>query len=182
MNFRRLAIADVILIQTDIHEDDRGSFMETWHSEKYQEIGVDVSFVQVNQSFSKLGVLRGLHYQVKRPQGKLVHVMFGEIFDVAVDLRRSSATFGGWIGERLSAENRSQLWVPPGFAHGFISLSEKTQVLYMCTDYYAPQHERTLLWSDPALAINWPKPGDAPLTLSQKDASGVLLSQADLFE
>jgi dTDP-4-dehydrorhamnose 3,5-epimerase len=141
-----------------------------------------MDFVQDNHSRSRLGTLRGLHYQIRQPQGKLVRVVSGEIFDVAVDLRRSSSTFGQWFGVILSAENKKQIWVPPGFAHGFYTVSEWAEMLYKTTDYYAPQWERTLLWNDPAIGIQWPLMEDKPPLLSPKDSAGVLLGQAETFD
>ncbi len=160
--------------------DARGFFFESWNRREFASlVGRDVEFVQDNHSASARGVLRGLHYQVRQPQGKLVRVVTGEVYDVAVDLRRSSPTFGRWVGERLSAENRRMMWVPAGFAHGFVVLSETAEFLYKTTDYYAPEHERTLLWNDPALAIDWQFEG-TPL-LKPKDAAGVPLAQAETF-
>ncbi len=175
-------IPDVLIITPQLHGDARGYFMETYQAQLYAEAGIPANFVQDNQSGSRKGILRGLHYQIRQPQGKLVRVVTGEIFDVAVDLRLGSPTFGRWTGTRLSAENHRQLWVPPGFAHGFYVLSEWAEFFYKVTDYYAPQWERTLLWNDPALAIEWPvPPGEEPL-LSEKDRQGKLLSEADLFD
>jgi dTDP-4-dehydrorhamnose 3,5-epimerase len=160
--------------------DERGFFFESWNRRAFAQIaGRDWEFVQDNHSGSARNVLRGLHYQVRQPQGKLVRVVAGEVFDVAVDLRRSSPTFGRWVGERLSAQNRRMMWVPSGFAHGFLVLSESAEFLYKTTDYYAPEHERTLLWNDPALGIAWPLEGE-PL-LKPKDAAGVPLAQAETF-
>lgn len=156
--------------------------MEAYQAAKLAELGISEPFVQDNHSGSKQGVLRGLHYQIRQPQGKLVRAIVGTIFDVAVDLRRSSPTFGKWVAHQLSAENRLQLWVPPGFAHGFYVLSEQAEVIYKTTDYYAPQFERTLLWNDPTVGIEWPiSPQQLPL-LSPKDAQGKLLSVAEVFD
>lgn len=179
MKFIATLLTDVTVIEPTIHGDDRGFFMETWHREKFRDGGVDFDFVQDNHSRSAKNTLRGLHYQIKQPQGKLVRVIAGEIFDVAVDIRRSSPTFGKWVGEYLSATNHKMLWVPPGFAHGFLVTSDFAEFLYKTTDYYAPEFERSLLWNDPALAIDWPLAG-APL-LSVKDKAGVHLAQADNF-
>jgi dTDP-4-dehydrorhamnose 3,5-epimerase len=174
------ALADVLLIEPAVFGDDRGFFYESWNRRAFAAlVGRDVEFVQDNHSSSARGVLRGLHYQVRQAQGKLVRVIEGEVYDVAVDMRRSSPTFGRWAGERLSAQNRRMLWVPPGFAHGFLVLSQSAQFLYKASDYYAPEHERTLLWNDPQLAIDWPLEG-AP-TLKPKDAAGTPFAQADAF-
>jgi dTDP-4-dehydrorhamnose 3,5-epimerase len=174
------AIPDVVVLEPQLFGDARGFFFESWNRRAFaQAAGRDWEFVQDNHSASARGVLRGLHYQVRQPQGKLVRVVAGEVYDVAVDLRRASPTFGRWVGERLSAENHRMLWVPPGFAHGFLVLSDRAEFLYKATDYYAPQHERTLLWNDPALGIAWPLEGE-PL-LKPKDAAGALLAQAETF-
>ncbi len=170
------------MLEPRVFEDSRGYFIESYNTQKFEQAGLASRFVQDNQSGSHGGVLRGLHYQIHQPQGKLVRVVVGEIYDLAVDIRRSSPTFGKWVGEALSAENRKQLWIPPGFAHGFYVLSDWAEVLYKTTDYYAPQHERTLLWNDPALAIDWRlRDGTVPL-LSMKDAEGMPLSKAELFD
>ena len=175
------AIPDVLVIEPAVFGDARGFFFESWNRRALaQLVGHDVDFVQDNHSASARGVLRGLHYQVKQAQGKLVRVAVGEVFDVVVDLRRSSPTFGHWVGERLSAENHRMLWVPAGFAHGFLALSESAEFLYKTTDYYAPEHERTLLWNDPAVGVEWPLGGAAPL-LKPKDAAGTPLAQAETF-
>ena len=174
------AIPDVLVIEPDVFGDARGFFFESWNRRAFADlVGRDVEFVQDNHSASARGVLRGLHYQVRQPQGKLVRVVAGEVFDVAVDLRRASPTFGKWVSERLSAANHRMLWVPPGFAHGFLVLSERAEFLYKTTDYYAPQHERTLLWSDPALGIPWPLSGEP--VLKPKDAAGERLADAETF-
>lgn len=173
-------IADVLLIKPKVFEDDRGFFMESFNRKLFfDKTGLDLDFVQDNHSRSLRGVLRGLHYQVNQPQGKLVRVVVGEIFDVVVDIRRSSPTFGLWIGERLSADNKHQLWIPPGMAHGFLVLSEAAEVLYKTTDYYAPACERTIRWNDPDLNIAWPL--TTPPTLSPKDQAGALLKDAEVF-
>lgn len=173
---------DVFLIEPQLYPDERGYFFELYHDQKYQELGLPARFVQDNYSRSRQGTLRGLHYQIHQPQGKLVQVTVGKIFDVAVDLRRKSSSFGKWTGVILSAENRYQLWIPPGFAHGFYVLSEWAEVLYKVTDYYAPEWDRTLLWNDPDLGIAWPlRSGEVPL-LSAKDAAGKLLREAEVFE
>ena len=155
--------------------------METWRADKFAMAGIDLSFVQDNQSRSSCGVLRGLHYQIRQPQGKLARVISGEVFDVAVDLRKSSPTFGQWVGEILSAANKKMLWVPPGFAHGFYVLSETAEFLYKCTDYYAPEHERCVRWDDPDLAIDWPLAKSMAPQLSAKDLAGVPFAKAECY-
>jgi dTDP-4-dehydrorhamnose 3,5-epimerase len=173
-------LPDVIILEPKVFGDERGFFFESFNARTFAEVtGVQREFVQDNHSRSQRGVLRGLHYQVKQPQGKLVRVTQGEVFDVVVDLRRSSATFGSWAGIILSAENKRQLWVPEGFAHGFLVLSESAEFLYKTTDYYAPEHERCIRWDDPDLAIDWPIT-EAP-QLSAKDQAGVNFKDADLF-
>jgi len=180
MNVTPLAIPDVVLFEPKVFGDERGFFFESFNHRKFEEgIGRSAIFVQDNHSRSSKGVLRGLHYQTSQPQGKLVRVVQGEVFDVAVDIRRSSPTFGQWVGTILSAENKHQLWVPEGFAHGFVVLSEVADFLYKTTDYYAPQHERCILWNDAELKINWPL--DAVPSLSDKDAKGLSLQQAEVF-
>lgn len=181
MNVIATDIPDVKLIEPKAFGDDRGFFLESWNARAFARAGLDLNFVQDNHSRSAHGVLRGLHYQIVRPQGKLARVVTGRAFDVAVDLRRSSATFGQWVGVELSAANRRVLWVPPGFAHGFVSLEDGTDFLYKCTDYYAPEHERSLLWSDPALGIDWPLSGIGEPGLSAKDAAGVPLALAETY-
>ena len=181
MNATPLAIPDVILFEPKVFGDDRGFFFESFNQARFEEaVGHAVSFVQDNHSKSTRGVLRGLHYQIQQPQGKLVRVAQGEVFDVAVDIRRSSPTFGKWVGALLSAENKHQLWVPEGFAHGFVVLSETAEFLYKTTNYYAPAHERSILWNDPDLAIDWKFDGQ-PL-LSAKDQAAKRLSQAEVFQ
>lgn len=166
------AIADVLLIEPRVFGDARGFFYESFNQRDFNKVtGLDLSFVQDNHSKSAQGVLRGLHYQVQNPQGKLVRVTAGEVFDVAVDIRPNSPTFGQWVGEILSADNKRQLWVPPGLAHGFVVLSEHAEFLYKTTDYYAPEHERCIAWNDPTLGIQWPQMSSAP-RLSAKDAAG----------
>jgi dTDP-4-dehydrorhamnose 3,5-epimerase len=180
MQATRLAIPDVVLIEPKVFGDARGFFYESFNQRAFNEAtGTDYQFVQDNHSRSSKGVLRGLHYQIQQPQGKLVRVAQGAVFDVAVDIRKSSPTFGQWVGAELSADNHRQLWVPPGFAHGFLVLSESADFLYKTTDYYAPQHERCIAWNDPALGIQWPDVGTAP-QLSAKDLTGKMLGQADL--
>lgn len=182
MQFTRTDLPDVVLIQPKIYEDERGFFMETYRKENFSAAGIHADFVQDNHSSSIKGVLRGLHYQIRQPQGKLVQVVLGEIFDVVVDFRRSSTTFGHSVGMILSAETKDQLWAPPGFAHGYSVTSEKAVILYKATNYYAPQWERSLLWNDPILDVEWPiKNGEFPI-LSVKDAKGVYLSTAETYE
>jgi dTDP-4-dehydrorhamnose 3,5-epimerase len=182
MKFVEKNLPGVIRIEPVVHGDDRGLFMETWQARQFQEAGIDADFVQDNFSQSLKGTLRGIHYQIKQAQGKLVRVVAGEVYDVAVDLRRSSATFGQWAGEVLSAKNRHQLWVPPGFGHGFLVLSDSAEFEYKCTDYYAPEFERSIRWDDPDLGIDWPlKPGEEPI-LSSKDAAAPFLKDADTYE
>ncbi len=181
MQFIDTAIADVKLIEPKVFGDQRGFFMEIWNADTFRQAGLDLHFVQDNHSLSTQGTLRGLHYQLQQPQGKLVRVTLGEVFDIAVDLRRDSATFGQWVGEYLSAENRRMLWVPPGFAHGFYVTSERAEFLYKCTERYAPAHERCIRWDDPDLAIPWPlPPGEQPV-LSPKDAAAPALREAELY-
>ena len=171
------AIPDVLILEPKVFGDDRGFFYESYNQQAFQAAtGLDVTFVQDNHSKSARNVLRGLHYQVEQPQGKLVRVVQGEVFDVAVDIRKGSKTFGLWVGQILSAENKKQLWVPPGLAHGFVVLSETAEFLYKTTDYYAPAHERCIAWNDPDLAIDWQMQGE-PL-LSAKDAAGVAFRDA----
>ena len=180
MQATRLAIPDVVLIEPKVFGDARGFFFESFNQRAFNEVtGTNHHVVQDNHSRSTKGVLRGLHYQIQQPQGKLVRVVQGAVFDVAVDIRKSSATFGQWVGVELSAENHRQLWVPPGFAHGFVVLSDTADFLYKTTDYYAPQYERCIAWNDPTLAIAWPDLGMRP-TLSAKDGAGKLLQQAEL--
>ena len=175
------AIPEVLILEPKVFGDARGFFFESFNARDFaQATGLEVAFVQDNHSKSAKGVLRGLHYQIQHPQGKLVRVVEGEVFDVAVDLRRSSPTFGRWVGERLSADNHKQLWVPPGFAHGFVVLSESAEFLYKTTDYWFPEHERSLLWNDPAVGIDWPI--DVPPLLAAKDAAGKHLDEADCFD
>jgi dTDP-4-dehydrorhamnose 3,5-epimerase len=176
-----LAILDVLLMTPRVFGDERGFFLESFNARVFQEAtGLKPDFVQDNHSRSARHVLRGLHYQIRQAQGKLVRVIRGEVFDVAVDLRRSSPTFGHWVGVRLSEENKQQLWIPPGFAHGFLALSEYAEFLYKTTDYYAPEHERCILWDDPSIGVQWPLAGGQPL-LSGKDAAGLPFSRAEVF-
>ena len=180
MKATRLAIPDVVLIEPKVFGDARGFFFESFNQKAFNEAtGTNHAFVQDNHSRSSQGVLRGLHYQIQQPQGKLVRVARGRVWDVAVDIRKSSPTFGQWVGAELSEENQHQLWVPPGFAHGFVVLSETADFLYKTTDYYAPEHERCIAWNDPQLAIDWRYAGEP--RLSAKDAQGLMLAQAEVF-
>lgn len=180
MKITPTAIPDVLIIEPTVYGDDRGFFFESFNQTKFEQaIGRKVNFVQDNHSKSAKSVLRGLHYQIQQPQGKLVRVVSGEVFDVAVDLRKSSPTFGKWVGEILSADNTKQLWVPEGFAHGFVVLSESAEFLYKTTDYYAPEYERSIVWNDPTLAIEWPIQ-DLPI-LSSKDQQARLIAAAEHF-
>ena len=175
------AIEGLLVIEPQVFGDERGFFIETWQEKRYREAGIEGTFVQDNHSRSRRGILRGLHYQIQNPQGKLVRVTAGEVFDVAVDLRRSSPTFGQWHGVVLSADNHRQFWVPPGFGHGFYVMSESADFNYKCTNYYSPEFERSLLWNDATVGIDWPLvDGEAPL-LSQKDAGGLSLAEAEVF-
>jgi dTDP-4-dehydrorhamnose 3,5-epimerase len=174
-------IAEVIQLEPQIFADNRGFFFEAYNQQKFAEkTGIIANFVQDNHSYSKQNVLRGLHYQIQQPQGKLVRAIVGSIFDIAVDVRKSSPTFGQWVGYELSAENKRLLWIPPGFAHGFLVLSEIAEVVYKTTDYYSPQGDRTILWNDPDLAIDWPL--SAPPILSAKDQAGKTLKTAEIFD
>ncbi len=176
------AIPDVLLIEPKVFGDERGFFFESFNAKTFADAsGLDVTFVQDNHSRSGRGVLRGLHYQIEQAQGKLVRVVRGEVFDVAVDLRRASPTFGCWVGATLSERDHRQLWVPPVFGHGFLVLSDSADFLYKTTDYYAPRHERCIIWNDPAIGIEWPDADVAPI-LSAKDAQGVAFEQAECFE
>lgn len=181
MNVTPTAIADVLVIEPQVHGDHRGYFMETWRKSEMESLGIFEEFVQDNQSKSLQNTLRGLHYQLKHPQGKLVRVLAGEIFDVVVDLRKSSKSFGHWIGETLSAENHKQLWLPAGFAHGFYVLSDSAEIAYKCTEYYDAEDDRSLLWNDPDLAIDWPLLNNQPL-LSDKDRTASPLSTIALYQ
>ncbi|MEO7239181.1 MAG: dTDP-4-dehydrorhamnose 3,5-epimerase [Gemmatimonadales bacterium] len=174
-------IPEVLVIEPTVHSDERGFFLESWHEERLAAKGVAARFVQDNHSRSVRGTLRGLHYQTESPQGKLVRVVYGAVYDVAVDLRRSSPTFGQWVHEGLTADNHKQLWIPPGFAHGFYVVSEQADLLYKCTTYYAPGQDRALRWDDPDLAIDWPLVKGCPPILSAKDASAPLLRDAPTY-
>ncbi|OGO28039.1 MAG: dTDP-4-dehydrorhamnose 3,5-epimerase [Chloroflexi bacterium RBG_16_52_11] len=182
MKFIPTSIPDIILIEPSIFGDERGLFMETFRAKQFAEAGIATEFIQDNHSGSRQGALRGLHYQIRQAQGKLLRVVAGEIYDVAVDIRRSSTSFGRWEGIYLSAQNRHQVWIPPGFAHGFYVLSDWAEVIYKTTDYYAPQWERTILWNDADIAIQWPLIDGAPPTLSAKDTLGKRLREAELFD
>lgn len=180
MNVIETAIAGVLIIEPRLFGDERGFFMESWNAKSFREAGLDIDFVQDNHSRSSRGVLRGLHYQSPNPQGKLVRVTAGAVFDVAVDMRRSSPSFGQWVGVELSAANKRMLWVPEGTAHGFLCLQDGTDFLYKCRGYYEPAHEHSLLWNDPAIGIDWPLDGIEP-QLSAKDEAGRLLADAVTF-
>lgn len=180
MNIIETALPGVLIIEPRVFGDERGFFMETWNAEAFRSAGLDLTFVQDNHSRSSAGVLRGLHYQLTRPQGKLMRVTAGAVYDVAVDLRRSSAHFGRWVGVELTAENKRMLWVPPGFAHGFLTLSDGTDFLYKCTDLYAPSDERCVAWDDTEIGIEWPLGSMTP-QLSAKDHAGVPLAQAEVY-
>jgi len=180
MNIIRTAIPDLLIVEPKVFGDARGFFMESFNARAFREAtGVAADFVQDNHSRSARSVLRGLHYQIRQPQGKLVRVVRGALFDVAVDIRKSSPTFGKWVGVELTEDNHRQLWMPPGFAHGFLVISESADCLYKTTDYYAPEHERCILWNDPAIAVSWPLAGE-PL-LSAKDRAGLTLREAEVF-
>ena len=173
-------IPEVLLFQPHTHGDDRGFFMETFRLSHFRDRGLEVEFVQDNHSRSRRNTLRGLHFQLNKPQGKLVRVLSGEVFDVAVDLRRSSPTFGRWVGEYLSSENNKQFWIPPGFAHGFYVTSDTADLAYKCTDYYSPGDDHSLLWSDPDIGIEWPNHAEEPL-LSEKDRNASVLEAAPTY-
>lgn len=181
MKFEPLEIEDVVLITPRVFGDRRGFFMETWQEREFVQAGIDVHFVQDNHSMSLKGILRGLHYQIEQAQGKLVRVISGCVFDVAVDLRRGSSSFGRWAGRMLSAENRQMLWIPPGFAHGFYVMSAQAEFLYKCTDYWAPRHERCIRWDDPEIAVEWPIPPGTTPVLSEKDSAGVFFRHAECY-
>ena len=181
MQFIRTQIPDVILIEPKVFSDERGFFLESYQKNRFADAGITMDFVQDNHSRSQRGTLRGLHYQIRQVQGKLVRVTAGEIFDVAVDIRKNSPTFGKWVGDYLSADNKKMLWVPAGFAHGFYVTSPEAEVLYKATDYYAPQWERCIVWNDPAVGITWPIDNAQPI-LSPKDAAGKLFREAEVFE
>jgi dTDP-4-dehydrorhamnose 3,5-epimerase len=180
MNIVPTTIPEILILEPKVFGDERGFFFESFNERRWHDLtGVELRFVQHNHSRSAGGVLRGLHYQIQQPQGKLVRVVAGEVFDVAVDIRKSSPHFGQWFGTLLSAENKRQMWVPPGFAHGFCVTSDVAEFLYLTTDYYAPEHERCIVWNDPELAINWPLTTEP--NVSAKDRDGRLFKDADLF-
>ncbi len=181
MEFEPTAIAEVVLIRPKVFGDARGFFMESWERRKFAAAGLDREFVQDNHSHSGRHILRGLHYQILKPQGKLVRVTSGTVFDVAVDIRRASPTFGRWVGVTLSAENHHMLWVPPGFAHGYLVLSDSADFLYKVTDFWAPEQERAIRWDDPAVGVRWPLPAGAQPVLSGKDAAAPLLGDAEVY-
>lgn len=181
MRFVPTGLPDVIRIEPTVHGDERGFFMETWQARRFHEAGIDGEFVQDNVSHSSKGSLRGLHYQIEHSQGKLVRVVQGEVFDVAVDLRKSSPHYGQWVGEVLSAENKHQLWVPPGYGHGFLVLSDTAEFEYKCTEYYAPEFERAIRWDDPDLGIEWPLLDGKQPVLSSKDAGAPFFRDAETY-
>ncbi|MBX9578568.1 MAG: dTDP-4-dehydrorhamnose 3,5-epimerase [Chthoniobacterales bacterium] len=179
MKVTKTSMEGLLILEPMVFGDERGFFYESYNQRDFlKKVGLDVTFVQANHSHSVQGVLRGLHYQVKQPQGKLVSVIRGKIFDVVVDLRQGSSTFGKWESFELSEENRKQLWIPPGFAHGFLTLSKSGDVLYKTTDYYAPEHERTLAWNDPEISVSWPLEELGEFKLSEKDGAGISLEKA----
>ena len=180
MDFYPSQIADVILLVPDVIGDDRGFFMETWRKKTLEKAGINADFVQENHSKSRQGVLRGLHYQIQNPQGKLIRVVKGAVFDVAVDLRRHKSTFGQWVGHTISAKNKHLLWIPPEFAHGFYVMTEDAEFVYKCTDYYNPEGERCIKWDDPDIGIEWPLGGTNPL-VSDKDMRGTSFKEAEVF-
>lgn len=181
MQFEPTALPEVILIRPKVFGDARGFFMESWQSRTFAAAGLDLAFVQDNHSHSARHILRGLHYQIRQPQGKLVRVVSGTVFDVAVDIRRSSPTFGRWVGVELSGQNHHMLWVPPGFAHGYLVLSDSADFLYKATDYWAPEHERSIRWDEPRIGIQWPLPAGVPPGLSSKDAAAPALGDAEVY-
>lgn len=181
MQFEPTRLPEVVLIKPRVFGDERGFFFETWHQQKFAAAGITAAFVQDNHSRSARYTLRGLHYQIQQAQGKLVRVARGEAFDVAIDIRRSSPRFGQWVGVVLSEANRHQLWVPPGFAHGYLALTDDTDFVYKCTDFYAPQHERAIRWNDPKVGIQWPLPAGVAPILSPKDTDAPLLKDAETY-
>lgn len=182
MKFLSTEIKEVIIIEPNVFQDDRGFFMETFRANLLADNGINYQFLQDNHSGSKKNILRGLHYQIRHPQGKLVRAIRGEIFDVAVDLRRSSVTFGQWVGVTLCEVNKKMLWIPPGFAHGYYVLSDWAEIVYKATDYYDPESDRSIVWNDPDIAINWPIPSCTEPLLSEKDRLGKRLKEAELFD
>jgi dTDP-4-dehydrorhamnose 3,5-epimerase len=181
MEFLPTRLPEVVLIKPRLYADERGYFLESWQELRFAEAGIRAHFVQDNHSHSRQFILRGLHYQVRNTQGKLVRVTHGSVYDVVVDMRRSSPQYGKWVGVELSADNHLALWVPPGFAHGYLTLSEDADFLYKCTDYYAPQHERAVRWNDPRIGVKWPLPEGVTPLLSPKDAVAPLLTDAECF-
>lgn len=181
MKIIQTTLPEVILIEPKVYEDPRGFFMETYHKAKFSQIDKTLDFIQDNHSRSIQGVLRGLHYQIQHAQGKLVRAIVGEVFDVAVDLRRSSPTFGEWVGCYLSADNKHQIWIPPGFAHGYYTLSDWAEILYKTSDIYSPENERIILWNDPTIGIEWPLIPGKEIILSGKDQKGKKLSEAEVY-
>jgi dTDP-4-dehydrorhamnose 3,5-epimerase len=181
MEFCKTSINDVLLLKPLVYEDSRGFFFESYNTDQFRKAGIKYSFVQDNHSRSNQGTIRGLHYQLPHPQGKLVRVAVGEIFDVAVDIRQSSSTFGKWFGCNISENNHYQLWIPPGFAHGFLTISKWAEVLYKATDFYFPESEHTILWNDPVLGINWPNELTQQLIISDKDLKGLRFQDAVVF-
>lgn len=181
MQILRTSIPDILILEPKVFGDERGFFMETYQARLFSELGLPIQFVQDNHSGSRQGILRGLHYQIQQSQGKLVRVISGEIFDVAVDIRKKSPTFGKWLGATLSVQNRHQIWIPSGFAHGFYVLSDWAEIVYKTTDYYAPEWERSILWNDPELDIEWPLINQQPPILSAKDANGILFINAETY-
>jgi dTDP-4-dehydrorhamnose 3,5-epimerase len=177
----KTALPEIVILEPQVFGDERGFFMETYQARQFEALGIPTQFLQDNHSGSRQGILRGLHYQIRQAQGKLVRVIAGEIFDVAVDLRKASPTFGQWVGATLSAQNKQMIWIPPGFAHGFYVLSAWAEIVYKATDYYAPEWERSILWNDPELGIRWPLVDQQPPTLSAKDANGVLFRDAETY-
>ncbi|MHC1773555.1 MAG: dTDP-4-dehydrorhamnose 3,5-epimerase [Flexilinea sp.] len=180
MKFVNQSIPDVVLIKPQVFKNERGFFFESWQKKEFSKAGIDIEFVQDNHSGSVKNVLRGLHYQIQQSQGKLIRVIAGEVFDAAVDIRKSSPTFGKWVGATLSSENFNMLWIPPGFAHGFLVLSDYAEFVYKATDFYAPGFERSIRWDDPDIGIDWPLNGQTPV-LSAKDAKGSSLHDAEVF-
>jgi dTDP-4-dehydrorhamnose 3,5-epimerase len=181
MQFEPTRLPEVVLIKPRVFGDTRGSFFETWHQQKFAQAGLPAEFVQDNHSQSSRHTLRGLHFQIQQPQGKLLRVTRGEVFDVAVDIRRDSPRFAQWVGVVLSDSNHHSLWVPPGFAHGYLTLSDGADFVYKCTDFYAPQHERAIRWDDPQLGVQWPLPAGVSPILSGKDAAAPLFNEAQLY-
>jgi dTDP-4-dehydrorhamnose 3,5-epimerase len=181
MDFESTRLPEVILIKPRVFGDERGFFLESWHEQRFDSAGIAARFVQDNHSHSVRNVLRGLHYQIQQPQGKLVRVASGAVYDVAVDLRRHSPRFGQWVGVELSESNHHMLWVPPGFAHGYLTLSDRADFLYRCTAYYAPQHERAVSWNDERIGVDWPLPAGTSPIVSSKDAASPRLAEAETF-